>query len=401
MSRLLIRVLALLALLGAAFPALAHTRSETHSSWQIEGGSVRMSFTAPDLETARLVPQGAPPPSGQVVADYLAKHISVETGGKACPMDHPVRPVQAVGNVSRYEFAWTCPTAEGIKLDNTAFFELVPTHTNLVQIQYGDEFAEQLFTKDETQLEVGGAESASALKNASFFKYIEMGIMHIFTGVDHQSFLLGLVLLSRRLRDLTFVITGFTLGHSATLALAVTGVLRPHAEYIDALVGLTIALVGAEALAVNSARPGTVALATGGLLLLMGLGKLIGLGGLPVLLLIGGGLFSANYLMVSGHLRDAARMRLVVTLVFGLIHGFGFAANLLEMRLPKERLFELLLGFNLGVEIGQLSLVLAVLGIVALLVKLGLKLPRLMVTDFAASFLVGLGLFWFVARSYV
>ena len=67
--------------------------------------------------------------------------------------------------------------------------------------------------------------------------------------------------------------------------------------------------------------------------------------------------------MVSGHLRDAARLRLAVTLVFGLIHGFGFAANLLEMWLLTERLFELLLGFNLGVEIGQLSLILTVLGI--------------------------------------
>ena len=58
-----------------------------------------------------------------------------------------------------------------------------------------------------------------------------MGMMHIFTGVDHMSFLVGLVLISRRLRDLVFVVTGFTIGHSLTLALAVTGVIRPHAEY--------------------------------------------------------------------------------------------------------------------------------------------------------------------------
>ncbi len=400
MIRLLTRLLALILALGTAAPAIAHTRSETHSNWRITGAAVRMSFTVPDLESARLVAKDTPLPSGAVVADYLTRHVHVTAAGQACAMDHPVRPTAAVGSVGRYEFSWTCPGDKGIVLQNTAFFELVPTHTNMVQIQSGETFVEQLFTQDETTLEVGGAHSTEALKNASFFKYIEMGIMHIFTGVDHQSFLLGLVLLSRRLRDLTFVITGFTIGHSVTLAMAVTGVLRPHAEYIDALVGLTIALVGAEALAVNSNRPGTVALATGGLLLLMGLGKLLGLGGLPVLLLIGGGLFSANYLMVSGHLRDAARMRLVVTLVFGLIHGFGFAADLLSQKLPQARLAELLLGFNLGVEIGQLSLVLGVLGLVALLVKVGMRLPRRMVTDFAASFLVGLGLFWFVARSY-
>ena len=58
----------------------------------------------------------------------------------------------------------------------------------------------------------GGAESE--LKSASFFEFIRMGIMHIFTGVDHMSFLLGLVMISRRLKDLIFVVTGFTIGHS-------------------------------------------------------------------------------------------------------------------------------------------------------------------------------------------
>ncbi len=401
MIRLLTRLLTALVLLGAASPALAHVRSETHSAWQIAGGEVKMTFTVPDLEAKRLAPPSALPPSGQVVAAYLSKHISVAASGQACPLARPVLPVSGEGGTSRYEFEFTCPAAKGIVLTNTAFFELVPTHTNFVQLETDDgEFVEQLFTKDEQSLTIGGEGSANELKNASFFKYIQMGIMHIFTGVDHQSFLLGLVLLSRRLRDLTFVITGFTLGHSITLAMAVTGVLRPHAEYIDALVGLTIALVGAECISVNSGKPGTVALATGGLLVLMAVGNYVGLGGLPTLLLIGGGLFSANYLLVSGHIRDAARLRLVVTLVFGLIHGFGFAADLLSMRLPKARLAELLVGFNLGVEIGQLTLVLVVLGIVAGLYKLGLRLPRRAVSDVAAAFLVGLGLFWFVGRSH-
>ena len=85
-------------------------------------------------------------------------------------------------------------------------------------------------------------------------------------------------------------------------------------------------------------------------------------------LLLGGGLFAANYLVLAGHLRDAGRMRLVITLVFGLIHGFGFASDLLEMRLPTKRLAELLVGFNIGVEIGQLTIVLGLVAVVALLI---------------------------------
>ena len=224
--------------------------------------------------------------------------------------------------------------------------------------------------------------------------------MHIFTGVDHMSFLVGLVLISRRLRDLIFVVTGFTIGHSLTLALAVTGVIRPHAEFIDALVALTIALIGAENLAVESQKPGIIALAIALCSALMIGLKLMGFGSLPTLLLLGAGLFTANYLMVSGHLRDAGRLRLVITLVFGLIHGFGFAASLLEMQLPPERLAELLVGFNLGVELGQLTLVLSVTMLALLLVRMKLAPPRAIVVELASACLVGLGTFWFVSRSF-
>jgi hypothetical protein len=127
----------------------------------------------------------------------------------------------------------------------------------------------------------------------------------------------------------------------------------------------------------------------------------LGFGGLPPLLLLGAGLFAANYLMLSGHLREAARLRIVVTVVFGLIHGFGFAADLLELRLPPGQLMSILLGFNLGVEIGQLTLVLALLGLVTLLVRAKLALPRPIVVDTVAAGLVGLGMYWFISRSYV
>jgi hypothetical protein len=287
-----------------------------------------------------------------------------------------------------------------MQLIDRAFFDLVPTHINLAQIQRpSGDFVEQIITADNQSIDVKGANGAE-LGSASFVRFIQMGVMHIFTGIDHMSFLLGLVLISRRLRDLVFVVTGFTLGHSLTLALAVTGVIRPHAEFIDALVALTIALIGVENIAVASHRPGRVAIVTGLSLGAMALLRVFGIGLLPPLLLMGGAIFSANYLMVSGHLRDAARIRLMVTLVFGLIHGFGFAADLLESRLPKQKLAEILVGFNLGVEFGQLTIVLLLTGLVALLARLRLTLPRPIVTDVLASGLVMIGTFWFVSRSF-
>jgi len=116
-------------------------------------------------------------------------------------------------------------------------------------------------------------------------------------------------------------------------------------------------------------------------------------------MLLGGALFAACYLMLTGHMRDAGRVRLLVTLVFGLIHGFGFASNLLEMRLPRDRLAELLVGFNVGVEIGQITVVLSALAITWGLVRLRIAIPRPLFTDLAACFLVGEGLYWFFGRT--
>ena len=399
MSRRALRCMVLLLALCTA-PAWAHTRSETHSAWLVSGAQVHLTFTVPELEAKRITPDGTLPSNAQLAA-YIDKNVGASADGKPCPESGMPRSVTGAPGYQRFEFAFQCPETKNIRLHSSAFFELVATHTTFAQIESADgSFTEQLITKDHQELDVSGAASENRLQNAGFSEYILMGIMHIFTGVDHMSFLVGLVLISRRLRDLAFVITGFTVGHSVTLALAVTGILRPHAEFIDALVALTIALVGAENIAVASRRPAMVAAGLGGLLVLMAVGKLAGIGGLPTLLLLGAGIFAANYLMISGHLRDAARVRLVVTVVFGLIHGFGFASDLLQMRLPATRLAELLLGFNLGVEIGQLSLVAALIAVVALLRRMHWTLPRPIVVDVASSFLVGLGLFWFIGRSY-
>jgi hypothetical protein len=380
-------------------PAGAHTKSTSYSNWRIEGPTVHLSFTIPLVEAARLSRPGEPQPSNQRVADYLTPRLSVSAGGKPCAATAAPRPLTATAQFRRFEMTFQCPTAAGIALHSAVFFDLVPSHVSLAQVQTGDgSVIQQIFTKDNQTLETSGTDDA--LSDAGFLKYVQMGIMHIFTGVDHMSFLLGLVLISRRLRDLVFVVTGFTVGHSATLALAVTGVIRPHAEYIDALVALTIAMIGAENISVATHRPGIVAAGAGSILILMAVGSLFGFGGLPSLLLLGSGLFAANYLMLSGHLRDAARLRIVVTVVFGLIHGFGFAADLLELHLPAAQLFSILLGFNFGVEVGQLTLVLIALGLVALLVRARLALPRPIVVDTLSAGLVGLGMYWFVSRSY-
>ena len=85
------------------------------------------------------------------------------------------------------------------------------SHTNFAQIQTNEgAFIERLITKDEQTLNASSSD-LSPLQNAGFLTFLQMGMMHIFTGIDHMSFMLGLVLISRRIRDLLFVVTGFTI----------------------------------------------------------------------------------------------------------------------------------------------------------------------------------------------
>jgi hypothetical protein len=386
---------------GAAGTAYAHVRSESHSVWEVNGGNIDLVMTIPKIESQRLNPTG-PQVDDVMLESYLAERVYPLNGGVRCPLVPPIVSLASAPEFRRFDFTFKCPTAKDLRIRSQAFFDLVSSHTNFAQIQNvaTGEFVEELITVDRQQIQVTGGEE-SKLKTAGMIEFIRMGILHIFTGVDHMSFLLGMVMISRRLRDLIFAVTGFTIGHSITLVLAVTGVIRPHAEYIDALVALTICLIGAENLAVATRKPMYFALGLAGIILTMAVIKAIGFGGLPILLSIGAGLFTANYLMISGHLPDAGRVRLLITLVFGLIHGFGFAAGLLELQIPPERLAKMLVGFNIGVEIGQLTLVIGVTLLVYALSRIKWSIPRPIFVDLASSFLVAEGLFWYVSRSFL
>ena len=235
-----------------AVPAHAHVRSQSHSVWEINGQFVDVVVTIPDIEAKRLAADASPVAPEQV-RDYLTPRTYAISDGQRCALVPPVQILSALTGFSKYNFTFKCATGSNLQIHSDAFFDLVSSHTNFAQVQNAasGEFTEQLITNEHRSVEVTGGEGGK-LKNARFLEFIRMGMMHIFTGVDHMSFLLGLVLISRRLRDLVFVVTGFTIGHSLTLALAVTGVLRPHAEYIDALVALTIALIGAENIVVQT-----------------------------------------------------------------------------------------------------------------------------------------------------
>jgi hypothetical protein len=231
-------------------------------------------------------------------------------------------------------------------------------------------------------------------------RYVQLGIQHIVSGYDHLAFLLSLILLAARFRDVALIITGFTIGHSLTLSLAVLGFAKPNLPVIEALIGFTIALVAAENIGVTTRSNKTLAGVAGATLGTLAVVAAVAGIGPPVATLAGLALFSACYLALSDTPRLALRLRPAATVLFGLVHGFGFASVLIELGIPKDRLLVGLFGFNVGVEIGQLMIVgILWIGGVLLLRRI-VGLERRLAADAASAVLCGLGLFWFFERAY-
>ena len=120
---------------------------------------------------------------------------------------------------------------------------------------------------------------------------------------------------------------------------------------------------------------------------------------MPALTLAGLAVFTTCYFALLGRVRRTAQLRWAIAFLFGLVHGCGFAAVLLQAHLPAERLVHALLGFNLGVELGQLSVV-ALLWPVLAVVTRGDAGRRRLVIEVGSAAVLGLGLFWYVTRSF-
>ena len=393
-------------LLAAGRDAPAHTRSQSFSSWDLRGAEVVATFSAPLYEATRLA--ALAPGAGDLGAllrDHLATHVRVARGGADCAPAAPPRSLAARAGLARVELRFHCPEAGALRIRNDAFFELAPSHLHYARVASdGAPGFELLFSDSRRERSAGGADGGAPADAAGFAAFVRLGIEHILAGADHIAFLLALLLLCRRLRDVVWLVTGFTLGHSVTLSLAVLGYLRPDVSVVEALIGFTIALVAAENVSLRLRR-GRWWLAGGAAagLAALALAHATTGAGLPAATSLGLALFAFAYLPFAADPAQALRLRPLLTLVFGLVHGFGFANVLLELELARGEIARALFGFNVGVEIGQLAIV----GLLWPLLRLALRRagspgaggwPAL-AADALSAALCGLGVHWFVARA--
>ncbi|MCB9638654.1 MAG: HupE/UreJ family protein [Myxococcales bacterium] len=218
--------------------------------------------------------------------------------------------------------------------------DLAPSHRHLATIPSPKPRMLVLFRNNKTfSLKAGTSPSQ---KHHSF---LVMGIEHILFGWDHILFLLALVLLGGSWRILLGIVTAFTVAHSITLSLSVMGYLVPSPKVIEPLIALSVAYVGIE-----------------------------------------------NFFV------QKIDHRWMLTFAFGLIHGFGLAGALNEVHIPPQQAISALLFFNLGVEAGQLCLLVLALPLLHLAREKAWLTQR--VTLAISSLVTLAGVLWFLERVF-
>ena len=187
-------------------------------------------------------------------------------------------------------------------------------------------------------------------------QYLSAGIEHILVGSDHLLFIVCLIVIARGFRRLVLTVTGFTVAHSVTLSLATLNIVQVRTELVELLIALSILLLAVEII---------------------------------------------KHYWIKDYTSFTWRYPVTVSSVFGLLHGFGFAVVLQELGLPQSMKIHALLFFNIGVEIGQLLFVAAVVVVSLLAIKLipAVDRSQIMITQLSIYVIGSCSAYWLFERT--
>lgn len=233
----------------------------------------------------------------------------------------------------------------------TLFRESDPFHRDSASVVWNDEEPVGFLFAD--GVDTWRFEPAARRRVSVLGAYVRAGVLHIAGGYDHLAFLLGLIVAARSVRSLIAMVTAFTAAHSITLACAATGWVSVPSRLVELAIALSIAYVAAETLLLR--KP------------------------------------SSRWIEAFG---------------FGLIHGLGFAGFLAESLMAEPLRFTALIGFNVGVECGQLVVVLAIATLLRFAPgdrafgdsQRAWLAPRWLRSSVSACVLLS-GMFWFLQRA--
>jgi len=315
--------------LASVFPAAAHVTSTGLASLDVDGGKLLYRITVITSEIddpgGRLLAEAADGEraAAERVAGFLRDYARFSIAGEACqPGRIAIRGSSAGEGKIVLEMALSCPRSSGVLAIHDEWPEVLGAHFQTVLSvrlpqQRSIEFA---FVEDKRSATVDLAAPA----DTGWVSFIAMGVEHIVGGIDHLMFLLALLALVRGFWLTVKIVTAFTVAHSITLSLATLGVVDVPARIVEPLIAASIVWVAVE-----------------------------------------------NLLAPAGVGR-----RWLIAAAFGLVHGLGFASALTELDLSRAAMVRALVGFNLGVELGQLAFIIMVLPPLAWASRPG-HLPRL------------------------
>jgi len=315
----------------------------------MQGGIVAHIFdVAHDLNLAKpeqLLDPAFASQQSRAFAALMAPRLTIAADGQVLAPEWSEIDVIADRQSIRIHVRYRLAGAPGRVAVNAALFPYDPAHQTFLNLYDGDALTQAILDIGHSQFEYFAGTRQGAV--AVMRQFVPAGVTHVAIGADHLLFLLGLLLLGGTTRKLVLIVTAFTVAHSITMSLAALSLVMPPPRIIDPAIALSIVYVGTDNLLVQGGRD----------------------------------------------------VRAWIAFTFGFIHGFGFAGVLREMHLPPRALGWSLFSFNVGIEIGQLVVVL-VLGAALMALRrwndvLGRRLA------FAGSLLVvAAGTFWFIERVF-
>lgn len=353
-------VLACLLAFGTATPASAHPAPFSFLDLRVSADGVAGTLTIHDLDAAHELGLGAAtefldPATAQrhsaALAGVLRARIRLVADDVPLAITFSELTPIAERQALRFTLATNATGRPGRVTIDARLFPYDAQHQTFVNVYEDDALRHQaILDARRPSLEwYAGTWSGVGAVLATF---VPSGVHHIVIGPDHILFLVGLILLGGSAARLGLIATAFTIGHSITLSMAVLGAVSPPAWIVEPAIALTVVLVGVDNL-------------------------------------------------LAGRDPDPRRRDLRVPMAagFGLIHGFGFASVLREFGLAPGALGWSLFGFNLGVELGQLALVVP-LALGLALIRRQRPVAARRIAMVGSGIVVLAGASWFVQRVF-
>jgi hydrogenase/urease accessory protein HupE len=342
-------------LMLAATPVAAHPVPFSYLDVRLDRDAIRVTLVAHIFDVAHDL--NITPPEELLKADVVARSAAAieamlgprfaltADGRPLTPRWSPTPDILTDRQSLRFDVRYPLGSPPGTLQITASMFPYDPNHETFVNVYEGEALTQAILDRGRPGFEyfAGTRQGVAAVVR----KFIPAGIHHILIGPDHLLFLVGLLLLGGTIRQLLIVVTSFTLAHSITLSLAALNIVSPPARLIEPAIALSIVYVGADNL------------------------------------LAGGG-------------RD---VRAWIAFAFGFIHGFGFANVLREMDLPSRALGWSLFSFIVGVDIGQLLVVVAVASALAAL-RSRSEIAGRQVAFAGSVVVIAAGAFWFIQRVF-